>query len=81
MPFENYKKNANAIESVVVPAEGLRKKNASGRLDKSPTETKPIFNKDEMFIMQKIIKHSKVLCISDGCCTEFSVYLFTLYLF
>ena len=79
--FENQKKIASAVKSVFVPAEGLKKKNPSGRLYKSPTQTEPYFNKDEIFIIQKIIKHSKVLCISDGCCTEFSIYLFILYLF
>ena len=42
-------------EKVLVLAERLRKKDAPGNLYKSTTENTPFFNRNEVFIVRKVV--------------------------
>ena len=43
-------------EKVLVLAERLRKKDATGNLYKSTTENMPFFNRNEVFIVKKFVR-------------------------
>ena len=58
-------------EKVLVLAERLRKKNAPGNLYKSTTENTPFFNRNEVFIVRKVVPtddtyYYSILKITDG---------------